>query len=115
MSDQECLLGEVIDGEMRLSAWRRIVQKCWEAVPDHFPNVELDVFCDAESCAWNLDDPAASREINTARSQPGARVWQRNYWEHVIRDEASMDSILRYLETNPDRWAEDCFFRGSPE
>jgi REP element-mobilizing transposase RayT len=38
----ECLLGEVVDGEMRLSEWGKIAWNCWQAIPEHFPHVELD-------------------------------------------------------------------------
>ena len=34
-------------------------------------------------------------------------VWQRNYYEHVIRDEADLNRIREYISTNPARWAED--------
>jgi putative transposase len=34
---------------------------------------------------------------------PG-RLWQRNYYEHVIRDEKSLDCIREYVNTNPLRW-----------
>jgi putative transposase len=37
---------------------------------------------------------------------PG-KLWQRNYYEHVIRDEAALDRIRRYIEENPLRWALD--------
>jgi REP element-mobilizing transposase RayT len=35
------------------------------------------------------------------------RLWQRNYYEHVIRDETGLDRIRRYIEENPLRWAVD--------
>jgi REP element-mobilizing transposase RayT len=35
------------------------------------------------------------------------RLWQRGYYEHVIRDEASLDAIRRYVVDNPSRWAYD--------
>jgi putative transposase len=37
---------------------------------------------------------------------PG-RLWQRNYYEHIIRDEASLDRIRQYVLDNPGRWADD--------
>ena len=43
----------------------------------------------------------------TNRSQPGAPFWQRNYWEHIIRNDASLDRIRAYIRHNPARWAED--------
>jgi len=41
------------------------------------------------------------------RGTPGTPVWQRNYYEHVIRDEAALDRIRGYLAENPARWDED--------
>ena len=35
------------------------------------------------------------------------RVWQRNYYEHVIRNEASLNRIRQYILDNPARWAFD--------
>jgi len=37
---------------------------------------------------------------------PG-RLWQRNYYEHIIRDEAALDRIRQYIVNNPALWAED--------
>jgi REP element-mobilizing transposase RayT len=35
------------------------------------------------------------------------RLWQRNYYEHVIRDEAALDRLRHYIDENPLRWAFD--------
>jgi REP element-mobilizing transposase RayT len=37
----------------------------------------------------------------------GRRLWQRNYYEHVIRDEAALNRLRRYIDENPLRWAFD--------
>jgi putative transposase len=37
---------------------------------------------------------------------PG-RLWQRNYYEHIIRDDASLDRIRQYIADNPAQWALD--------
>ena len=41
---RECLFGEIVDGEMHLSKYGEIVQKWWDEIPVHFPNVELGAF-----------------------------------------------------------------------
>jgi len=46
---------------------------------------------------------ATSRRINALRRTPGAPVWQRNYYEHVIRDEADYHKIVAYIR---DNWIE---------
>jgi REP element-mobilizing transposase RayT len=34
-------------------------------------------------------------------------IWQRNYYERVIRHEREMDDICRYIESNPAQWDQD--------
>jgi len=138
---RECLLGEVVDGEMRLNDWGHIAWDCWQALPEHFAHVELDawvvmpnhlhgilVITDPVVGAQHaapLPEPrtnvqpgslgaiirsfksAATKRINQLRGTPGTRFWQRNYWEHVIRDERSLNRIREYIQNNPAQWAED--------
>ena len=35
------------------------------------------------------------------------RLWQRNYYEHVVRDEADLNRIRDYIQSNPANWDED--------
>jgi putative transposase len=39
--------------------------------------------------------------INQINNSPGRRIWQRNYWEHVIRNDNSYDTIRQYILENP--------------
>jgi putative transposase len=48
-----------------------------------------------------------TKTINAMRQTPSARIWQRNYYEHIIRDEASLNRIREYIANNPLRWAAD--------
>ena len=41
---RDCLFGEVVNGEMYINAYGEIVQKWWDEIPIHFPNVELGAF-----------------------------------------------------------------------
>lgn len=43
--NRECLFGVIADGEMRPNDLGLQVISCWEAIPDHFPHVDLDAFC----------------------------------------------------------------------
>lgn len=49
----------------------------------------------------------AARKINALRGMPGHPVWQRNYYEHIIRDVNSLHRICQYIAENPARWAFD--------
>ncbi len=49
----------------------------------------------------------SARRINAARGTPGVPVWQRSYWDHIIRNERALEHIRNYILTNPTRWQED--------
>ena len=40
----------------------------------------------------------------------GCTVWQRNYYEHIIRNEKSYQTIAEYIVNNPSKWNEDKFY-----
>jgi REP element-mobilizing transposase RayT len=49
-----------------------------------------------------------------ARSNTSVReIWQRNYWEHIIRGEAELMNIREYIRNNPARWMLDKLYRPS--
>jgi len=50
---------------------------------------------------------AATRRINVLRGSGGRSVWQRGYYEHVIRNEAELDRLRRYVLDNPVQWDTD--------
>ncbi len=49
----------------------------------------------------------SSRRINDLRNTPGTPMWQRNYYEHVIRNEDDLAEIRRYIMGNPLKWELD--------
>ena len=49
----------------------------------------------------------SARRINELREKTGNSVWQRNYYEHIIRNEDALNRIRYYIETNPVRWELD--------
>ncbi len=50
---------------------------------------------------------AVTQRINAARGTPGAPVWQRNYYERIVRDETALANIRAYILANPLRWTGD--------
>jgi len=52
----------------------------------------------------------STRKINVYRNAPGAPVWQRNYYERIIRNDKSYIQIAQYIENNPAQWQEDELF-----
>jgi len=155
--DRECLLGEIVDGEMRMNQFGRIVAAEWirlgelrkeialgESVvmPNHFhgivifneyigvgaihelplrelPHRELPQFHESPQTARQQRRKMAlptiigrfkmmtAKRINMDRHTPGVSLWQRNYHEHIIRNEADYKRIAEYVATNPQRWVED--------
>ena len=47
-------------------------------------------------------------------SFPG-KLWQRNYWEHIIRDEMELNRIREYIHINPTQWEFDHLTIGDGE
>jgi putative transposase len=49
----------------------------------------------------------STRRVNDLRSTPGATLWQRNYYDHVIRDDLSLRRTREYIARNPSLWRPD--------
>ena len=49
----------------------------------------------------------SSRRINTLRDTPGAKLWQRNYYERVVRNDRELNAIRQYVIANPLNWESD--------
>src|SRR5205823_206535 len=119
---------------MQLNAAGRIVASCWEDIPEHFPTVSLDGWVimpnhvhgivvittsDTTSAIMPLAastpslgvivgafKSAATKRVNEWRRTPET-LWQRSYYERVIRDDRSLNRVRQYIEENPVRWAYD--------
>ena len=116
------LFGKVVDGEMRRNDYGNIVQLCWDELPLHYPNIQLDEFQVMPNHVHGIiiihDDPvgsrhastlqrqsnvlgdiigsfksAATKRINEFRKTPGAPVRQSRFYDHIIRSEKSLDRI----------------------
>ena len=55
---------------------------------------------------------ATTKRINILRNTPSQPVFQRGFYEHIIRNEKSYDEIYSYIESNPSTWYRD---RNNPE
>jgi REP element-mobilizing transposase RayT len=44
---------------------------------------------------------------STVSRKIGFSVWQRNYYDHIIRNDEDLDNIRKYIENNPTKWSED--------
>ena len=114
------LLGEIYlaetEGEpsrMELSIAGKIVEKYTETIPgiDKYvimPNhVHLIVI--------NRDGESISQKIRSWKilisKEIGEKIWQRSFYDHVIRDERDYLIKWKYIDDNPARWASDEYFQ----
>ncbi len=132
---QACLFGTVDGDRLQLSPAGAMVASEWEALQARFPAVRLDAYVvmpnhlhgiitlsDAERLpghgAPRLGDIVGafkstttvrySRSVRSGRWPPfPGRLWLRNYYEHIIRDDAELCRIRQYVADNPLQWADD--------
>ena len=52
----------------------------------------------------------SARKINELRNSQGEKLWQRDYYEHIIRNEKSYQYIANYIINNPAKWENDRFY-----
>ena len=121
--------GEIVDKEWIRSAEirREIELDVFVVMPNHFHGI---VFLRGDGDSRRGDRPVApttkhgpqpksigaliagfkstvTKRINESRQTPGMMVWQRNYYEHILRDDDDLNRIREYIINNPARWAED--------
>jgi REP element-mobilizing transposase RayT len=46
-------------------------------------------------------------DINQLRRTPARPLWQRDFYDHIVRNEDELSKIREYIRTNPLRWASD--------
>jgi REP element-mobilizing transposase RayT len=112
---------------MILSQAGQLAQRAWTDLPNHFPHARLDAFCLMPNHVHGiiliidigveqlhpLSDIVkafksfSARRINLLRRTPGVPVWQRNYYERIVRNEREWQVIRDYIIDNPRRWDED--------
>lgn len=50
---------------------------------------------------------AVTYRANSIHNPFGSHVWQRNYYDHIIRDDMAYEKIRDYIKTNPENWSSD--------
>jgi putative transposase len=141
--NRECLFGDMMDGEMLLNDAGNIVHQCWDDIPNHFPHVDLDEFgvmpnhvhgiimiVDSPSVGAKNFSPLPGTSKTIGSIVRGFKigvtkwmrnntlihdVWQRNYWEHIVRDESELNRIREYIRNNPVQWELDRLHPGRGE
>lgn len=134
---RRCLFGTITDGAVVLSPAGQAVADAWTALPERWPSIVLDAMVVMPNHVHaivgltrpfpspSVTDPgvpaaplpsladvmrawksASAVAANSALGRTGS-VWQRGYYEHVIRDDGELERIREYIEYNPLGWATD--------
>jgi REP element-mobilizing transposase RayT len=131
--DRTCLFGAVTGDVMHPNDAGCAVLRCWQELPGRFPSVNLDEFVvmpnHVHGIIWLTeisalhDQGAASSaptlgrvmrafksmsaiEVNRLMGRRG-RLWQRGYYERVVRSDGELRDVRNYILQNPARWPTD--------
>ena len=134
--DRECLFGELLEGQMIANGSGRAVGEGWEWLARQYRHVDLDewvvmpnhlhgiVVITGAPRGGSRTAPTpirrkplggligafktvSTQRVNALRQCPGQLLWQRNYYEHIIRNAAELTRIREYIANNPLQWALD--------
>ncbi len=106
-----------------LSKWGMLVQHSILEIPRHYPAISVDHYVimpnhihlllqiHTDSDGQPLLAPTISRVIQhmkgTVTKQIGCSIWQKGFYDHVVRSNREYLEIWQYIEDNPIKWAED--------
>ncbi len=132
--DREEFFGNVEEGSMNLSRCGEIANQCWYDLPKHYLNCLLDSFVimpnhthgiiviNSEKIVGNGFKPFpthalseiirgfktfSSRRINQEMIGSNKFHWQKSFYDHVIRNEKSLNNLRQYIISNPLKWELD--------
>ena len=127
-----CILGRVQQGVMVLNEIGQMVDKwireldanisyiripSYVVMPNHLHfiiQIENDTSVTVGDVVQRFKAFSTNEYINNVKClawQPfDKRVWQRNYYEHIIRNQESYDMIAEYIANNPINWTKDKFY-----
>ena len=109
-----------------LSACGLIVDRAIQEIPKHYAAITVDNYVvmpnhvhlllqiQTDQDGRAMLAPTVSRVVQQMKGivtkQLGYSIWQKLFHDHVIRNEADYLKIWEYIETNPAKWQEDCFY-----
>lgn len=56
----------------------------------------------------------STKRINQHRDRQGTRIWQRDYYDHVVRDAPDLQRLCQYIQNNPMKWELDQLHPNNP-
>lgn len=134
---KRCILGDIVGGgdldapKVALTKMGRIVQRNIE-LSEQIPNIHVEkyvimpnhihliLFIDRACSSGTSRSPSPTNAVvphfvstfkRFCHRDVGEKIFQRSYHDHVIRGEKDYLKIWEYIDTNPTRWKEDCFYQ----
>lgn len=118
---KKCIFGKPTD----ISILGKIAEDTLKDTQKHFSNIRIDkyvimpnhihVIFEVTADGNNLINAIGSFKSATTKKihkiQPDLAVWQRSFHDHVIRNQKSYEGIWKYIDENPLKWEEDCFYQ----
>lgn len=107
----------------------KIAEECLKKIPDYYPQVQIDqavvmpnhvhaiimvgISLETEGLPKLTQiigqyKMAVTKKIHEYK--PDLQVWQRSFHDHIIRNQHSYEKIWEYINNNPAKWEEDCFY-----
>ncbi len=123
--NKACILGKVVNTDIvkgamvRLTETGQLVQYTIGRLPTVFPGVNIHnyvVMPNHLHLLIELHDtiPSLSSMINYLKGyvthRASGRIWQKSFFDHVIRDEKDYQTIWQYIDNNPGKWSEDRYY-----
>ncbi|UCF67486.1 MAG: transposase [Acidobacteriota bacterium] len=118
-----CLFGDVTNEKVHLLQAGRIVDRGWNELSGRFTRVMLDEYIVMPNHLHGIlvlldcgERVSLSRiigafksisaiEINRLHARPGRKVWQRSFFDRILRNQEELEAARRYIRDNPRRWA----------
>jgi len=110
-----------------LSAYGKIVNQAICNIPLHYPAVTVDNYTimpnhihlllqiNTDADGRPMVAPTISTIVQQMKGivtkQVGESIWQKLFHDHIIRGEKDYLKIWEYIENNPAKWKEDCFYK----
>ena len=128
--NHRCILAQINEDEhyelpaIQLSELGKIVDESVRAIPEHYPTVKLDqyiVMPNHVHLLLRIVNQEGMKQVSVSTvvqqmkgyvtKKAGRPVWQKLFYDHVIRNDADYRIRWQYIENNPYRWLEDRYYR----
>ena len=123
--NKKCILGDVINTDfvegatVQLTETGRLVQNTIGRLPDAFPGINihnyvvmpnhLHLLIELQNAGTSLSSMMNYLKGYVTHRATG-RIWQKSFYDHVIRDEKDYQTIWQYIDNNPGKWSEDRYY-----